>query len=79
MCAVLVGCSSTTDPEPADSASTVAQQQVDNFCQDVPDAITNKDSADPADQAERIAELQERAADALTECEKELQDAINAG
>lgn len=89
----LTACSGTTDePEPQISASTVFQQDVNDFCDDVRDAITSKDTADPEDQAERLAELQEMAqdlgfgtrddmyaAEALTACEQQLRDAINAG
>lgn len=88
----LAACSQTEQPEPLPSASTVAQEQVDDFCRDVQDAITADGTADPEDQAERLAELAEAAtdlgvgvrdnmyaADALTKCEKELQDAINSG
>jgi PBP1b-binding outer membrane lipoprotein LpoB len=88
---VLVGCTSNTDSaEPTVTATTVYQQDVNSFCQDVKDAIENRDSADPEDQAERLADLQEAAqqlgigtrddmyaADALTKCADELQDAIN--
>lgn len=88
---LLSACSSNTDSaEPDISATTVVQQDVNSFCQDVKDAIENRDSADPEDQAERLADLQEAAqqlgigtrddiyaADALTKCADELQDAIN--
>ncbi|MFN8129665.1 MAG: hypothetical protein U0R28_12785 [Candidatus Nanopelagicales bacterium] len=90
--AALAACSSTDQPEPLVSASTVVQEQVDNFCQDVQDALTRGGSQDPEDAAERLEELQETAqdlgvgvrdnlyaADALTKCEQELRDAINAG
>ncbi|MEI2785781.1 MAG: hypothetical protein V9E82_08800 [Candidatus Nanopelagicales bacterium] len=89
----LTACSGTTEtPEPQISASTVLQQDVNDFCDDVRDAITSKDATDAEDQTERLTELQEMAqdlgigtrddmyaAEALTACEKELQDAINAG
>lgn len=88
--AALGGCSNTDDPEPEVSSSTVAQQEVNDFCANVEDAIKRDGSADPEDQAERLQELQEAAqdlglgvrddlyaADALTSCEQKLQDAIN--
>ncbi len=90
LAAALVGCSNTDAPEPDVSATTVVQDGVNDFCQDVHDAIENKDAADPEDQAERLAELQEAAqdlgvgtrddmfaADALTQCADELQAAID--
>lgn len=89
-CLVVAGCSKTDAPEPATSASTVVQQQIDDFCQDVHDAIESRDARDPEDQAERLEELQEAAqnlgvgtrddmfaADALTQCADELQAAID--
>jgi hypothetical protein len=88
----LTACSTTDQPEPAISASTVVQQDVDDFCQDVTDAITNDAAGDPEDQAERLEELQEAAqnlgvgvrddmyaAEALTRCEEQLREAINQG
>jgi hypothetical protein len=70
----------------------VAQQEVNDFCQDVQDAITRDGSGNAEDQAERLDDLQETAqdlgigvrddmyaAEALTECEQELQNAINTG
>lgn len=91
LAATLVGCSSNTDTaEPEVSATTVYDQDVNDFCADVHDAIDNTDARDPEDQAERLAELQEAAqslgigtrddlyaADALNECADELQTAIN--
>ncbi len=91
LAAALAGCSSNTDdPQPQASASTVLQQDINDFCADVQDAITNRATADPEDQMERMEELQEAAqqlglgtrddmyaAEALTACEQKLQDAIN--
>ncbi len=86
----LTACSSTDDPsDPQVSASTVLQQDVNTFCDDVRDAI----SQDPSeDQAQRLAELQKvaqnlglgtrddmYAAEAFNACDQQLQDAINAG
>lgn len=88
--AALAGCSNTDAPEPDPSATTVVQEDVNNFCQDVHDVLEKKDSLDPEDQAERLNDLQEAAlnlsagtrddmyaADALNECADELQEAIN--
>lgn len=90
LAAALVGCSNTESPEPDVTATTVVQEDVNDFCQDVHDAIENRDANDPEDQAERLEELQEAAqalgigtrddmfaADALTQCAEELQVAIN--
>lgn len=88
---LLAGCTSNTDSaEPDVSTTTVYQEDVNDFCQDVHDAIENKDSMDPEDQSERLTELLETAqslglgtrddmyaADALTQCADELQEAIN--
>ena len=41
----------------------MVQEQVDNFCQDVQDALTRGGSQDPEDAAERLEELQETAQD----------------
>ena len=90
--ASLAGCSNTDDEvAPTATASTVYQQEVNNFCRDVEDALETG-QGDPEDRAERIEELQELAAqlgqgsrdditagDALIDCEKKLQEAINEG
>ena len=86
----LAGCSKTDAPEPQASATTVVQGEVNDFCQDVHDALENRDATDPEDQAERLEELQEAAqdlgvgtrddmfaADALTKCADELKRAID--
>lgn len=86
----LGGCSNTDAPEPEPTASTVLQQDVDDFCDDVRDAISKGQSTDPEDQAERLTELHEAAqslgvgtrddmyaAEALTACKDELEAAIN--
>ena len=91
--AALAGCSNTDDQAaPTPTASTVYQADVNTFCADVQDAITQDGQADPEDRAERLEELQQvaaelgqgarddiTAANALTACEKKLQDAINEG
>jgi hypothetical protein len=90
LAAALAGCSTTDAPEPELSATTVFQEDVNDFCEDVHDAIENKDAADPEDQAERLYDLQEvaqalgigtrddlYAADALTKCADKLKAAID--
>lgn len=90
---VLAGCSSTdAEVAPTATASTVYQEEVDSFCRDVQDTLNQDGQLDPEDRAERVQELQElaaqlgqgarddiTAAEALTDCQKKLQDAINEG
>ncbi len=88
----LAGCSSTqNEPRQTATASTIAQDQVDQFCKDVADALTRDGQADPEDSGERLQELKEIAdelglstrddmsvARALKTCEDELQAALDA-
>lgn len=90
--AALAGCSNTDDEQtPTATASTVYQQEVDNFCRDVEDALETG-QGDTEDRAERLQELQGLAAklgqgtrddmtagEALVDCEKKLQQAIDEG
>lgn len=89
--ATLTACSNTDDSSaPVATSSTAYQQEVDDFCRDVADALENQNQGDPEDNAEQLSELVELAnqlsagsnddmnsIQSLTKCKEELQAAIN--